>query len=88
MLSPLGTACGVTIAKRIQSFYEKEQFGVKDIEELIEEGFLPQTVVNLGIDFLEFIESIYDNDGNFTDTGMSEEGTRILQKYTPTYGDD
>ena len=85
-LSPLATACGTTIAKRLQSHYEEEQFGVKDIEDLDEQGFLPSAVANLGIGFLEFLESFYDNDGNYNDVGLTVDSRKLLERYLKSYG--
>lgn len=74
-------ACGGTIATKLQKFFKENQYGIKDIEELAEEGYIPSFVLSLGVDFLEFVENFYDNDANYTIEGLSKPGLECLKKY-------
>lgn len=81
-------ACGEALADKLQRFFDEEQYGVKDVIELINLGIVPGFVASLGVDFLEFVESFYDEDGNYTEEGVSEFGYDLLKKYLPKYVPD
>ncbi len=55
------------------------------MEEIIELNILPPNIASLGADFLDWIESIYDNDGNYNEIGMSKEGLEHIEKYKHKY---
>lgn len=77
--------CGNTVAKEAQKYLDKYEAGEKDIDLLLEEALLPSKVAALGSDFLNFVESFYDNDGNYNETGLTNEGLRLLNKYVSKY---
>lgn len=81
-------ACGEAQAIKLQQFFCDEQYGIKDIWEMADSGLIPEFVAQLGIDFLEFVESFYDEDGNYTEDGISEIGYDLLKKYIHKYVPD
>lgn len=70
----------------MEVFLQEEQYGMKDMYEMIESNILPAAICAHGADFLDWIESFYDNDGNYTDVGLSEDGLEHLLKYKKNYG--
>lgn len=75
--------CGGTIAKQLQKHLI--ELGYKDLDLIIEENLLPSKVINLGEGFLNFVEDFYDNNGNYTEFGISEQGDSYLKKYLKKY---
>ena len=82
-MSPVALLCGNTIARQLQKHLV--EVGFKDLDSIIEENLLPQKVINLGEGFLNFVEDFYDNSGNYTEFGLSEQGDKYLEKHLVKY---
>lgn len=82
-LSAIGVLCGATCAKQLQKHLVES--GFKDLDSIIEEDLLPKRVIQLGEGFLNFVEDFYDNNGNYTEFGLSEQGKSYLEKHLSKY---
>jgi len=56
------------------------QNGIKDLDEMEEKNILP-SVITQNMEFWHWIESFYDNDGNYTEAGLSETGKQFLDDF-------
>lgn len=69
----------------MQRFLEKDIARQKDYDALQDAGLISSAVMDIGFDFMCFADSFYDNDGNYTDDGVSNDGLQVLIRYSKKY---